>query len=97
VPFTQFLKLQAYAVLFSEPRSDQGGDLQDLVAGPQGQMSFPVREDPIGRDHHEPIGEVLLSPQGNRIAVVGAPPPSSMTSVAAGPRARARDGPRMAA
>ena len=54
--WTQFLKLQAYAVLFPEPRSDQGEDLQDLVAGAQGQMSVR-REDPTGRGHHEPIGE----------------------------------------
>jgi len=86
---------QAYAVLFPEPRSDQGGDLQDLVAGAQGQV--PEKEDPTSRDHHEPIGEVLLGPQGNRIAVVGAPPPSSMTWVPVGPRTRARDGPWMAA
>jgi hypothetical protein len=95
--WTQFLRLQAYAVRFPEPRSDQGEDLQDLVAGPQGQMPVPQSEDPVADDHCESINEVPLGPQGSCIAVVGAPPPSSMTSVPIRPGTRARDGPPLAA
>jgi hypothetical protein len=70
-PWTQFLRLQAHAVLFPEPRSDQGEDLQDLVAGPQGHMPVPVSDDPVADDHHESINEASLGPQGNPIAVFG--------------------------
>lgn len=95
--WTQFLKLQAYAVLFPEPRSDQGEDLQDLVAGAQGQMSVRrERIQPAAGTMNRSV-KILLGPRGNRIAVVGASPPSSLTSVPAGPRTRARDGARMAA
>jgi hypothetical protein len=84
-------------VLFPGARSDQGEEeLRDLVAGPQGQMLVPVSDDSVA-DDHESIGEVPLGLQGNTIAVVGAPPPSSMTSVPTGPGTRARDGSRLAA
>ncbi len=95
--WTQFLRLQAYAVLLPEPRSDPGEDLRDLVAGPQRYMPVPVSDDPVDDDHHESINEAPLGPQGNPIAVLGAPPPSSVTSVPADSGTRARDGPRMAA
>jgi len=95
--WTQFLRLQAHAVLLPEPRSDQGEDLQDLVAGPRGHMPVPVSDDPVADDHHESINEAPLGPQGNPIAVFGAPPPSSVTSVPDDSGTRARDGPRMAA
>jgi len=95
--WTQFLRLQAYAVLFPGPRSDQGEDLQDLVPGPQGQMPVPQSDDPVADEHHESINEAPLGPQGNPIAVAGAPATSSVTSVPTGPGTRARDGPRLAA
>jgi len=95
--WTQFLRLQAHAVLSSAPHSEEE-DLQDLEPDRQRQMPAPVKEDPTADTRiHRSAGPPV--PRGHplaRPALVG-PPPASVTLVPAGTGTRARDGPRMAA
>jgi hypothetical protein len=93
--WTQFLRLQAHAVLSSAPHSEEE-DLQDLEPERQRQMPTPVKEEPIAdtRIHRSagppvPWGHPLARP-----APVGTPP---ATLVPTGSGIRARDGPCMAA
>ncbi|HEY3208775.1 MAG TPA: hypothetical protein VGL18_03150 [Actinomycetota bacterium] len=95
--WTQFLRLQARAVLSSAPHSEEE-DIQDFEPDRQRHTPAPVKEDPTADTRiHRSAGPPV--PKGNplaRPALVG-PPPASVTLVPAGSGTRARDGPRMAA
>ena len=94
--WTQFLRLQAHAMLSSAPHSEEE-DFQDLGPDRERQMPARVKEDPAAPTPHEPIGEVPCRPRGNPLAVVGAHRPTSTGSGSAGSQTRARDAPSMAA
>jgi hypothetical protein len=95
--WTQFLRLQAHAVLSSAPHSEEE-DPQDLDPDRQRQMPAPVKEEPTADTRiHRSAGPPV--PRGHplaRPALVG-PPPATVTLVPTGSGIRARDGPRMAA
>ena len=95
--WTQFLRLQAHALLSSAPHSEEE-DLQDLDPDRQRQMPAPVKEGPTADTRiHQSAGPPV--PRGHplaRPALVG-PSPATVTLVPTGSGIRARDGPRMAA
>jgi hypothetical protein len=95
--WTQFLRLQAHAVLSSAPLSEEE-DLQDLEGDPRRHTPAPVKEDPTADTRIDRSGGPSV-PGGHplvRPALVR-PPPASVSLVPAGSGTRARDGPRMAA
>jgi hypothetical protein len=94
--WTQFLRLQARAVLFSAPHSEEE-DLQNLEGDREGRMPAPVKERPTAHATHEPIGQVPCRPHAHPLAVVGAQRPTCSRSGSAGSPTRTRDGPSMAA
>jgi len=95
--WTQFLRLQARAVLSSAPHSEDK-DLQDFEPDRQRHTPAPVKEDPTADTRiHRSAGPPV--PRGHALArpALVRPPPASVTLVPAGSGTRARDGPRMAA
>jgi len=84
--WSQFLRLQAYALLSPDFRSEEGDDLEDLAPGGQ-EAPAPVSEDPATSDPDDPIHDDPSRPHGQPIATV------AVNSVPPHARTRARDGP----
>jgi hypothetical protein len=95
--WTQFLQVQAYALLSPSPRSEEEDrSLEDLSSGPQ-EGPAPISDYPVTTERDEPIHDGPVCPGRQPIATVAARPRSSVAPVPPHPGTRARDGPAMAA
>jgi hypothetical protein len=98
--WTQFLRLQAYALLSSGARSDEEHNPQDLASGPR-EAPAPSSDDPTATEAREPIHEASSAPPNQQpvITVDARPraPPVTLVPPHPATGTRARDGPAVAA
>jgi hypothetical protein len=94
--WTQFLRLQAYALLSRGVWSDEEDHLEDRAGGPQ-RAPAPVSDKPATTEHGEVIHDDPARPNRQPTLTVGARLQASVTPVPLGPGIHARDGPAIAA
>ena len=94
--WTQFLRLQAYALLSPGPRSNEEDTPEDVASGPQEPLA-PIGEERATTEHGKAIHDDLARPKTQPVVTADAPPRAWVSAVPPGGRAHARDGPAMAA
>jgi hypothetical protein len=94
--WTQFLRLQAYALLSPGPRSNEEDTPKDVASGPQEPLS-PTTEDRVRTKHDEAIHDDPARPMRQPLLTANVRPRAWVSPVPPGGGAHARDGPAMAA
>ncbi len=94
--WTQFLKLQAYALLSPGLRSEEEDTLEDVASGPH-EPPPPISEDPATTEHDEVIHDDRARPKRQPTMTVDARPRAWVTAVPQSGRPYARDEPAIAA